>query len=240
MTSSSKNGDFGELRAGFEQIIDDLVERRPETVLNLGSGIHFVLEKTIRSVLPKTKIVSIDISEKVESDLSNHHYLQCDLSSRMPELTEKFDVIIATEVLEHLANDAFFWETLKVHSHERTRIVISIPNLTSIVCRLELLLGLQPHVIESSTTWHRAGMGLGGRLNYGDPSLEKGSLGHIRGISYRSIIELFHHHDLKITSEFGYMNSIPVWPRRYFQKFSGTIMFFLIPKQNALHLKCTG
>ncbi len=224
-------GDSGEPPPGFELIMNDVGLHMPASILNLGSGVHFLLERTISTQFPHLEMLSVDIANQVNPVSQNHTYIKCDLNHEVPDVKKKFDLIIATEVLEHLATDTYFWETIEACSCPSTRIIISTPNLASLFCRLELLFGLQPHVLESSSIHHRAGMGFGARLNYGKISSDKGSIGHIRGITFRSMVELINRRGLEIESKFGFMNSMPFWPRRHLQGFSGSNLFFLTFKR---------
>lgn len=225
-------GDHGGAPLGIDLILGDLTELNPGSLLNLGSGTHFFLESRVHEILPSVEMVSVDVAESAETISSNHRYVQCDLSLKAPDLDSKFDVIVSTETLEHLGTDVYFWESLKSYSHPDTRIIVSIPNLASLFCRFELLLGLQPHVLESSATFHRSGMGLGAHFNYGSCITDTGPVGHIRGISYRAIVQLFESHHLKITNQFGFMNSIPFWPRRFLYSLSGNLLFFLTSRND--------
>lgn len=226
------SGDSGAPPPGFALIVRDIDRRKPSSVLNLGSGVHFLLEQTLSDRFPNMEIVSVDIADNAKEISLHHTYHKCDLNLEPLDLGKKFDVIVATEVIEHLATDTYFWKTIRLCSHVSTRVILSTPNLASLFCRLELLLGLQPHVLESSMLNHRAGMGLGARLNYGSPKSDLGPIGHIRGITYRAIVELIGLNNLKIEEEYGLMNAMSLWPKRWLKGLSGNNLFFLTPTTN--------
>jgi methionine biosynthesis protein MetW len=67
----------------------------------------------------------------------------CDLTSRDFSLEHDVDYIVISEVLEHIPNSEDV--LLKIKSRFRKGLIITIPNVGSIVDRLRLLFGRFPH-----------------------------------------------------------------------------------------------
>lgn len=69
--------------------------------------------------------------------------------SRLPFDNNSVDIIIANQILEHCKE--LFWIFTEMHRILKTNgvIIIGVPNLASIHCRLMLLFGLQPPCIET-------------------------------------------------------------------------------------------
>jgi hypothetical protein len=220
------HGDTGVTRTYQSEIISAIKVRRSPNILILGSGIRFNLESQILRDVPTACITSVDYQQSGETVGANHKFEQVDMNISVPNLdaNAQFDFIIACEMLEHLLDDRYFWKTLSTHMRPTTIAFVSFPNLTSLFCRFELALGLQPHVLEPSSVHHTAGMGIGGRFNYGPNPLVSHPLGHIRGVSFRAFRETCTAQGLTIEDEFGYMNSIRLWPKKRLVGLSGTIL----------------
>ena len=87
----------------FAKVADEVVKRiRPKTVLDVGCAMGFLVEGFRDRGL---EAVGIDISEyaieKVRVDLKTY----CRIASILDPITEKYDLIICIEVLEHLSSE---------------------------------------------------------------------------------------------------------------------------------------
>ena len=167
-------------------------------VLNIGSGIKFTLEKAIFNAVGNIKIVSIDRLPRPEAVPSFIEYKQLDIEEEL-FLEQQFDFIIASEIIEHIDNTDVLlkntWKYLKPGGY----FFISVPNLSSLFSRSELLMGLQPHILEVSNEFPTAGTGLPGKLN--NPTGEV--LHHIRGITYKAMKELLNFHNFEVIKTYG-------------------------------------
>jgi hypothetical protein len=85
------------------------------------------------------------------------------------------------------------------------------------MCRIELLLGFQPHVLEVSKISSTFGTGKFGKFN----SPGGKSIGHINGITVAAMIDMAKSSGLTLTNSWGFMNSLKRWPKR-FVSFGGT------------------
>ncbi len=220
------HGDHGATRTYQADIVSAIKVFDSPNILILGSGIRFNLESQILREIPNACITSVDNQACRQTVGNNHKFEQIDLNIKVPNLGHgaDFDFIIACELLEHLQDDKHFWNTLSTYMRPTSTAFVSFPNLTSLFCRFELALGLQPHVLEPSSVHHTAGMGIGGKFNYGPNPLVSHPLGHIRGVSFRAFRETCTAQGLTIEDEFGYMNSIRLWPKKRLVGLSGTIL----------------
>lgn len=78
-------------------------------------------------------------------------------NAQLPWPDQRFDVVLAADVLEHLVDPVTVLRTLITHLSARGRVVVSLPNVAHLTVRLGLLLGRfdsQPHGILDTTHLH--------------------------------------------------------------------------------------
>lgn len=85
------------------------------------------------------------------------------------------------------------------------KFIISFPNLTSFLGRLELLLGYQPHMIEVSNKKSNFGKGIFGKFNCSNDI----PIHHIRGITTKAMKETLGYYGFEIIKIYGYEWRIP-------------------------------
>lgn len=227
-------GDSGANRPLRDTIVEQIANHDSPRILILGSGIYLGLEREIFRNAQESTIYSVD-QQKGENLIGfRHHVVQADLNCEKPQhLSDKpFDFIIALELLEHLSDDSIFWQLITENGTAKTTYFISFPNLASIFSRLELLFGLQPHVLEASSVHHVAGMGIGGKFNYGSDTLKYLPIGHLRGITRKAFGEICTSQGFEVEAEWGYMHSINLWPRKFLVGLSGNILVQLRKRVN--------
>ena len=122
------------------------------SVLNLGSGHYFVFEKLLSESNPTSLIESVDMgSPKVSPLYSKYHIGDIeDLDLAENFASKSFDVVTIFEVLEHIDKTDNCLQTASILLKDDGVLIVAIPNLASLFCRIELLLGFQPHVLEIS------------------------------------------------------------------------------------------
>ncbi len=139
--------------------------------------------------------------------------LQADLNRSIPLVESSIDVIIATDVLEHLVDPyAFVGEMYRVLK-PGGYIVLDTPNLASWHNIFALLIGVQPFSGPNITTMedadisivrqmHRATHGLkeGSYNNYTEKELTR----HIVVVAYVSLLRLLKHHGFLIEQVHGF------------------------------------
>ena len=74
------------------------------------------------------RVVGIDISEKYVAELSAAGYKNLHVASAENfSVDEKFDTVVAGELIEHLANPGLFLDRAKAHLADGGRVVVSTP-----------------------------------------------------------------------------------------------------------------
>lgn len=174
-----------------------------DRICNLGCGIVFKFEREIKKI-KKVKITCIDIINiEKKPDFIDDYILQ---SVEEPfELKNKFNLIYFFELIEHIDKT----DMLLINSYKNLvkngLLIFSFPNLSSIYSRLEILLGLQPHILEVSNILGNFGTGIFGSLN----NPKNISIHHIRGITYKGMKELVKYHGFKIEKVIGWEFRMP-------------------------------
>lgn len=101
-----------------------------ENVLDIGCGIGFKLYKIIHPIKKKLTIVGIDGSKINIMRCREYPFGKWYIDDvEKPELilNKKFDLIIASDIIEHLFNPDHLIQYVKKFSHENTLILISTP-----------------------------------------------------------------------------------------------------------------
>ena len=81
----------------------------------------------------------------------------CDLEEKIPVENSSFDIVLAAEIIEHILDTDKFIEEIHRVLKPRGKLVITTPNLASLECRISLLLGKKPWMIENRVLPHSAG-----------------------------------------------------------------------------------
>lgn len=129
-------------------LADRIVRLRPNRILDIGCGSGF-LAGLIRKRLSDTEIYGVDFSIEALKRCKNLNQVYCvDLEqSRIPFKDEVFDLIICTEVLEHL----FQPEHVVAEIHRLLSVdgvgIITIPNFSFWRFRLQSLIGKVPNIV---------------------------------------------------------------------------------------------
>lgn len=139
--------------------------------------------------------------------------IQSDLNEGIPLLSNSVDLILATDVIEHLINPyVFVGEMFRVFK-PNGYMILDTPNLASWHNVFALLIGVQPFSGPNITTMedsdleivrkmHRATHGLdedGKFQDHPDPELTR----HIIVVAYKSLINLLKNAGFTIEKEFG-------------------------------------
>ncbi|OGE34553.1 hypothetical protein A3C32_04385 [Candidatus Daviesbacteria bacterium RIFCSPHIGHO2_02_FULL_41_14] len=105
----SRTGDVA-LRRRARWILERIIKSRPKKILDIGCGDGFYLY-LLSSVIPSAEIIGIDPDPKALKSakrnlLGDKIELKKGSIYKLPFKDESFDLIIVSEVLEHLENDA--------------------------------------------------------------------------------------------------------------------------------------
>lgn len=102
----------------------------PEEVLELGPGSGYFAEG-IKFVFPKAKITVMDVNREVLRQNELHHQyniIESSLEKHIPELDNKFDLIIARDILEHVIDITKVIENVRSYSKENGLFHFITPN----------------------------------------------------------------------------------------------------------------
>ncbi len=173
----------------FFKIFPYLKEYKNPKILDLGCG-----EGQFCDILNLYKkdfeYLGVDISETQIKKLKRKGLkgIIHDVSKKIPFENHSFDIVIATEIIEHLFDpDAFLQECRRVLKKEGL-MVLSTPNIASIGNRIGLLFGKRPGAI--------------------DARAKKGP-GHIRAFVKSDIISLFKDNGFIIVKLMGKEFNLP-------------------------------
>ncbi len=160
-----------------------------ESILDIGggSGINLVLYSEATGA---KRLCSLDIREP-KLKLPEIQYFKMPIE-KMDQLgLPKFDVIVLTEVIEHIFDPDNLIENAIKLLNDHGILIITTPNLSGFLNIVTLSLGFQPVDTEVSVS-HR----------YGRPFKSgRGEIvGHIRVFTLRALSEMLHAHGLEIVS----------------------------------------
>lgn len=186
-------------RGIYKKVINDCIEKG-DKVLNLGCGSYFNFERELRKS-KKVKITSLDFL-----NIKKNKGIPCCVDrfvyqtvEKPFDLGEKFDVITFFELIEHIDKTDILLKNCHAHLKKNGLLVFSFPNLGSILGRLELLFGFEPHVLEVSNENGNLGGGLFAYLS----NRKACPAHHLRGFTYRAMKELVEYHNFVVVKAFS-------------------------------------
>jgi len=153
----------------YSQIIKLNIKNTAQTkILDIGcadgSFANFLAHKGFN-------VYGIDISEEAikKASVFGIKASQCDIEQGLKFKDNYFDIIIASEIIEHLYDTDYFLEEIKRVTKKYGYLFISTPNLASLKNRVRLLFGRYPQYTE-----YRIGRNLAGHIrNYTPQVLKK-------------------------------------------------------------------
>jgi len=165
-------------------LLRTLMKIKIEKIIEFGVGYGTFAEKVINLFKPSI-YVGVEINEEVKLKIPKMiDLLILDLNNdRIPYPDEYFDLGIACEVIEHLANpDNLLSEASRVIK-KGGYFLISTPNLASWLNRILLMLGLVPNQYEISWEYR-----LGDSL-IGLPPRKHNAAGHVKLYTYHALLD---------------------------------------------------
>ncbi|MDH4377717.1 MAG: methyltransferase domain-containing protein [Ramlibacter sp.] len=114
----------------IEFVAGILGSSRPARVLDIGCGTGSNLTVPLARRFPETNFLGVD-SDRTSIDYANQEYSANNLSFRVREDVEdlgQFDLIIASEVIEHVEAPDDFLVFLRSHLAPGGRLVVTLPN----------------------------------------------------------------------------------------------------------------
>lgn len=161
-----------------------------------------------KEVLRAKEVYGVDVSTEClqEAGKKGVKTFKVDVNrDRFPLEADSFDVIIASEILEHcilpanLLREAY--RVLKTGGY----LILSTPNLASFYDRFLLLFGSQPLSLEASYEYPNAGkLKIAFGPTGGQRKSFEGDPGHIRCMSYRATKDLLRHFNFKVKNITAY------------------------------------
>ena len=118
-------------------------------ILDLGPGdisdrfLHKFLSENAESV------IGLELDEKRAESLIKKGYNIRKGNAQDFDLEEKFDVIVAGDLIEHLTNFEGFFNSIKKHMHDKTILILNTPNAFSFYT----LTGIQRKPFHEHTCW---------------------------------------------------------------------------------------
>lgn len=133
----------GKIRPRHREIVRIITERRPGKILDLGCGNGYIL----RMLPPSFERYGCEVSKSAVDFISDKdkgvHCVVCDLNKEFP-FDADFDIIVASEVLEHLVNPDKVLENVKAHLTKQGLFLVTTPNVVHWTFRLQFLRGRFP------------------------------------------------------------------------------------------------
>lgn len=126
-------------------VLDMLNAKDNQRILDVGCG-DGLFSSNISKNNYKAGVDFIPESEMIKDNFDE--YYQFNLNNGLPEKlkeSEKFDVILMLDILEHLVDYDQIINTSKNLLKEDGKIIISLPNIANIFVRLNLLIGRFPY-----------------------------------------------------------------------------------------------
>jgi SAM-dependent methyltransferase len=142
-----------------------LTERNPHKIFELGYGGPEIVAELARRH-PEAEYYIADVVDRIGPDNlpPNVHSHLCNLDNDFPFADGSFDFVIAMMVIEHLYDPFHSFREVSRVCRPGATIVINLPNIASIKCRLQLLAGRMP--VTSSVDWFAKREWDGNHLHY--------------------------------------------------------------------------
>ena len=199
----------------WREIIDLIVElivdksSKQIKILDLGCGdgavFAFLKNRLLKNNIDiaKIKYTGVDVFNGYESSVKKLGGVFVKKSIfDLKEIFKKssFDVIIASEIIEHVVDTDKFVNIIKWVLKPSGYLFITTPNLSSWHSRLLLLFGYQPLPTEVSNIRSGFGKGIFGKMYSGGNNQ---AIHHVRIFTQKALIEFLTYHGLEIKSVSG-------------------------------------
>ncbi len=96
---------------------------------NIGAGSHLLSYGAKRITLADNDDKCLKFSQKCYRYFCPVTFVKCDLEKDFPE--GKWDIIVAFETIEHLANPEFFIKNVSEHLNKGGKLIFSVPHMVS-------------------------------------------------------------------------------------------------------------
>lgn len=179
----------------FKTIREIFSNKEIETVLDVGGNYGIFLKMLSEEYSIKRK-VCLDITEP-SARIKDVEYLIGYAEETLKNLKESsVDIVLLQDVIEHIFDPDRLILNLKTVLKDGGIIIVSTPNLSSMINRMALLLGYEPIGVEVST-----------KRVFGRPG--SSVAGHIRNFTYRALRDFFEYYGFHIVKQFTYVGYLP-------------------------------
>ncbi len=166
--------------------------RKIQYILDAGCG-DGELSKKIKKIT-NAQVYGVDISPN-KCKLAEQKGIiikEADLNKKIPFKDNFFDMVFASEVIEHLVNPDNFLKEARRVLKDKGILILTTPNLASWYNRILLFLGIQPWHMEVSTQDATIGFGFLKKIKNPKP------VGHLRLFTLKAIKDLLEFHSFKV------------------------------------------
>ena len=192
----------GQVTLEYREVIFSLLEKNPDAkLLDCGCG-NGEVTLSVAERIGTSRIYGIDIVEgNIDKAKANGiQVYQGDLNQKLPFESESFDVVHASNIIEHLCNtDIFIKEVHRVLT-VGGYLIISAPNLANIGNILFLILGKQPQVMNVSDEVQVGTWIILGEKRFSGTS---DPIHHKRMFTLGALKELLEYHGFKVEKGIG-------------------------------------
>ena len=133
----------------YKKIIDILSRNNFQNVVDIGCGDTDLLTKIRKITLNNNSLlksyfgIGYEVLEKDET-INVIKNLDFNKSNWDKSITNKFDILLIIDVIEHLENPFLFLNQIKTLSRKNSKILLTVPNIHSYRSRIKFLLTGKP------------------------------------------------------------------------------------------------
>lgn len=201
------------------RIIELATELRPETLLDIGCGRGFLLDRFADAGL--TGLTGVDVYEDVASE--RWDYARGDVTQQLPFDDGAFECVVAGEIIEHVPDPDHFLREIRRVLVPGGTLIISTPNMVSWANRLLVPFGVQPLGTETSSEIalgrkHRV-LGQGNQVQ-----------GHLKVFTHRALKEILERYGFDVARREG----VPAFFPPPLDKFDKAVSRRLVPIASGL------
>jgi|GEM_PF-3086519 len=118
--------------------------KNPSRIFDIGCGQGQLLE-LLKNHYPPAQLTGCDYTDFRSSTSNNKvplpfHFFTHDCNQHFPSNLEKFDLIVSSEVIEHIENGRHFWRQISEKLNVGGKAVVSTPNIECLTSLLSFII----------------------------------------------------------------------------------------------------